>query len=199
MLRFNPSLAFLRLCWLAGVIFLCVPGAWSAEEETRNKGLFLVATEQLSGTGFHETVILITHYSPHGASGIAINRPTDIPLREALPEIGPLQQSVDPLFLGGPVSANVISVLVRTLHPVNGMQHIAANLYFASGQTALAQPIDGTARIYAGYTGWAPGQLQAEVERGDWVVIEIEPDIIFEEDTAVLWRRLHRLWSGNWI
>jgi len=199
MLRLSPRLAFFRRCWLAGLLLLCASSLWAVEDEAGSKGLFLVATEQLDGTGFHETVILITHFSPHGATGLAINRPSDIPLREALPEIGPLQQSVDSLFLGGPVSANVISVLVRTTHPVDGMQHIAANLYFATGQTAFAQPIDGAARIYAGYTGWAPGQLQAEVERGDWMVIESDPDIVFEENAIDLWQRLYRSWSGKWI
>lgn len=198
MSRPPPHPAFLRRSTLIGLWLLCASAVW-AEDEARDKGLFLVATEQLSTTSFHETVILITHFSAHGASGLAINRPTDIPLREALPEIGPLQQSRDLLFLGGPVNADVVSILVRTLHPIDGMQRIAANLYILSGESAFDQPIDGTARIYAGYTGWAPGQLQAEVERGDWVVIESDPDIIFEEHPASLWLRLYRAWAGKWI
>lgn len=193
------SLAFLRRGCLAALIFLCAASPALSADDAHNKGLFLVATEQLDSTSFRQTVILITHFSPHGATGLAINRPSDVPLHEAFPEIGPLQPSADILFLGGPVSGNVISILVRTPHPGDGMQHIAADLYFATGQTALEQPIDAATRIYAGYTGWAPGQLQAEVERGDWVVMENDPQIIFEENAESLWVRLYRTLSGKWI
>lgn len=195
----KTRLAFLRDCCVAVLFILCLSSPQAAEDDAQNKGMFLVATEQLDGTSFQRTVILVTHFSPRGTVGLAINRPTDISLREALPEVGPLPSGMDVLFLGGPINAELISVLMRTTHPVEGMRHIAADLYLASGQTAFAQPIEGSMRIYAGYAGWAPGQLQAEVERGDWKIIKEDPLIIFEENAAGLWPRLYRLWSGNWI
>lgn len=195
----TTPIPFLRRCCLLALFLLCVPGLVAAAEEPRTKGLFLVATEQLDGTSFQQTVILLTHFSPHGAVGLAINRPSDIALHEVFPEFGQLKQGMDLLFLGGPISANVLSILVRTSHPTETMRHIADNIYLASAQIALAQAIDGAAHIYAGYTGWAPGQLQAEIERGDWMVVQDDPQIIFEENTAGLWQNLYRSWSGEWI
>ena len=64
---------------------------------------------------------------------------------------------------------------------------------------AFGQPLKGSARTYAGYTGWAPGQLQNEIARGDWIVVKTNPAIVFEENPTGLWNRLKNRWSGNWI
>ncbi|MBL1277415.1 MAG: YqgE/AlgH family protein [Ectothiorhodospiraceae bacterium] len=164
-----------------------------------DQGLFLVATDQLEGTGFQETVILITHYSKRGATGLTINRPTTIPLQQAFPRIQQLNQRTDPLYLGGPVSTNAIFVLMSTDHPRKNMHLIANNIYFSTANNAFKQPLAAQSRTYAGYTGWAPGQLQAEINRGDWLLVHTQPDIIFEEDPGVLWQRLIKRWSGDWI
>jgi putative transcriptional regulator len=184
--------------WLACCLCLWLTDGWAAEAPA-TKAMFLVATENLTGSSFQETVILVTHYSRQGATGLAINRPTDIPMREVLPDVPSLQQNDDPLFLGGPVSTNAIFVLLRTSHPHQGMHHIAGEIYFATGENAYHQPLQGMARTYAGYTGWAPGQLEAEIKRGDWLVVKYDPAIIFEEDTAGLWQRLYQMRAGNWI
>ncbi len=162
-------------------------------------GLFLVATDKLHGTSFHEAVILLTHYSKRGATGLTINRPSDIPLNRAFPHIQQLNQFDDPLFLGGPVKENAIFVLVNTDEPSDGMQLITDNLYFSTGRNAFAFPLKGMARAYAGYAGWAPGQLQHEIRRGDWLVVKTDPAIVFDKNLPGLWLRLKNRWSGNWI
>ena len=164
---------------------------------------FLVATDQLHGTSFEQTVILLTHYSKQGATGLTINRPSDILLREALPNIRQLKQRKDVLYLGGPVSSNAIFMLIRTLQPSNNMHRIGDDIYFSTGKHAFSAAFKETSpsgvRTYAGYAGWGPGQLQHEISRGDWLMIHTHPQIIFEKDTDSLWRRLSRKWSGEWI
>jgi putative transcriptional regulator len=164
-----------------------------------DKGVFLVATEQLHGTSFQEAVILLTHYSARGVTGLTINRPTDIPLSEALPNIHQFNQHTEPLYLGGPVSTNAIFVLVRTKQPRKSMHHIINDIYFSTGNNAFGGPLSGTVRTYAGYAGWTAHQLQNEISRGDWLVIQTEPAIVFEQDPSRLWNRLMKTWSGDWI
>ncbi|KPJ94444.1 MAG: hypothetical protein AMJ55_06395, partial [Gammaproteobacteria bacterium SG8_15] len=107
-----------------------------------------------------------------GASGIAINRPANIPLNEAFPTIKELKDVNQSLYLGGPVKTNGIFVLMKTKRPHAGMKQIIDNIYFTVGLDAvihsLPKAIEGeVTRAYAGYAGWSPGQLQAEIKRGD--------------------------------
>lgn len=169
----------------------------------KDESVFLVATEKLHGTSFQQTVILLTHNSRQGATGLTINRPTDISLQEAFPGIRQLKQRTDPLYLGGPVSTNAIFVLLKTHQPTEAMHRIAGDIYFATGKNAFTNALDSIApsgvRTYAGYAGWTAGQLQNEIRRGDWLMVHTDPKIIFEKDTESLWQRLTKRWSGKWI
>jgi len=180
------------------LLFIAIPDCVYADPEPR-KGLFLVATDKLNGTSFQETVILLTHYGKDGATGLAINRPTDIPLNQALPEIRQLDKYSDPLFLGGPMKTHHIFVLMRTLEPKDGMYHITDNLYFSTGKKAFGYATSNKTHAYAGYAGWAPGQLQFEIDRGDWLVVKTDPGIVFDKNLPGLWTRLKNRWSGDWI
>lgn len=187
-------------------LILCITGFFATSSNVlaessphQGKGIFLIATEQLNGSSFQEAVILLTHHSHQGATGLTINRPTDIPLNEALPDIRQLAQHTDPLYLGGPVSTNAIFVLIRTDRPHESMHLIADNIYFATGRNAFSRPLDGKIRTYAGYAGWAAGQLQSEIDRGDWLIVHTDPKIIFEDEPSKLWQQLIRRWSGDWI
>ena len=203
------SLAFQII--LAGALFLLSVSATTAEDEpskqpklAANKGIFLVATEQLAQSSFKETVILITHHSERGATGIAINRPSEYQLNEIFPEVEKLRHHKEEVFLGGPVRTNSVFVLMRTKRPHANMYQIAKNLYFSAGVNALAHGLenigsDENARAYVGYAGWAPGQLEHEIHRGDWIVVHADPDIVFDQDHRSIWRKLLKSWSGQWI
>jgi len=168
------------------------------------KGRFLVATDKLSNTSFKETVIFVTHFSSLGATGIAINRPAHIPLSEAFPTIKELSSLKESLYLGGPVKTNGIFVLMKTKRPHAGMKQVTDDIYFTVGLNAVihgsSKAEDGeVARAYAGYTGWRAGQLQEEIKRGDWIIVDTDTSIVFEENPDNLWQRLRKKWSGDWI
>ncbi len=169
----------------------------------KSEGVFLVATEQLHGSSFQQTVILLTHYSKQGATGLAINRPAGIPLQQAFPGVHQLQQRTDPLYLGGPVSTNAIFVLLRTQQPGKTMHHIADDVYFSTGKNVFTHSfrpkMHAATRTYAGYAGWGAGQLQNEISRGDWIMVRAHPKIVFEKDSESLWQRLSKRWIGKWI
>jgi putative transcriptional regulator len=169
-----------------------------------DKGVFLVATEQLAQSSFRKTVILLTHYSEQGATGLAINRPSDVPLNEAFPDIKAFRHYSGAVFLGGPVQTNAVFALMRTDKPQEGMYRIADDLYFSAGVDALATGLEDTkseltTRAYAGYSGWAPGQLDAEINRGDWLVVHADVEIIFKQHHEDIWEELFQAWSGQWI
>lgn len=187
------------VAFLSLILLFSYPSLAAKQALPENQGLFLVATEQLEGTSFQEAVILITHNSERGATGLTINRPTNIPLKEAFPHSKQFTQQHDPLYLGGPVSANAIFVLLRTDQPSQHMHHIAKDIYFSTAKNAFINPINGTSRTYAGYAGWGPGQLKVEIDRGDWILLHTEPGIIFEKTPRELWQRLSKRWSGQWL
>ena len=191
----------LRLLLPALLLLLLAGQAWAWEADKGDgKSVFLVATDQLDGTGFEKTVVLMVHFGGRGGTtGLTINRPSELTLKEAFPNIERLRDSNDALYLGGPVSSQSVFVLLRTKQPKKGMMRLIKDIYFTPGHQILAETLEGESRAYVGYAGWAPGQLQAEIDRGDWHVIRRDPDIIFDQDTADLWQQLSRRWSGNWI
>ena len=122
------------------------------------KGRFLVATDNLSHTSFKESVIFMTHFSSLGATGITINRPANIPLKEAFPTVKELDASKESLYLGGPVKTNGIFVLMKTRRPHAGMKQVTDDIYFTVGLNAVihgsSKAKNGeAARAYAGYAG----------------------------------------------
>lgn len=185
--------------------FLAVSSSFAAAPQLEpKKGRFLVATDNLAQTSFKETVIFMTHFSARGATGIAINRPANIPMNEAFPSVKELKNINESIYLGGPVKTDGIFVLMKTERPHAGMREVVDNIYFTVGLNAVIhgvpKSVEGEAtRAYAGYSGWAPGQLQAEIQRGDWIIVEADPAIIFEENPDVIWKKLKKMWSGNWI
>ena len=191
--------------WLAGLLFIIsVLLTYTAlAKPTANnpyvkKGVFLVATKKLHGTSFQKTIILITHYSDRQIMGLAINRPTDIPLNQVFPDIRPLKNNTDLLYMGGPVRPKTLFVLLRTKQPKKDMHHVIDDIYFSSAKNAFSPPLQKITHAYNGYSGWSGRQLQNEINRGDWLVVHTDPTIIFEEDTSTLWQRLIKTWSGDW-
>jgi len=189
----------LLLIGLSSLLWQASAAANEADEHP-DESVFLVATDQLQGSSFARTVILMTHFGGRGGTtGLAINRPSAIALKDAFPTIPRLQKSRDRLYLGGPVSTQSVFVLQRSDQPVKGMMHLIKDIYFSPSHRVLALPLSGERRAYAGYVGWAPGQLQREIDRGDWQVIRNDPGIVFEADTSGLWQQLSRSWIGDWI
>lgn len=192
-------------CWTTGVLLILtffLTNSAQAEpgvpKPQVSQGVFLVATEKLHGTSFQKTIILLTHYNEREVMGIAINRPTELPLNQVFPKLSPLKNNTDLLYMGGPVRPKTLFVLARTKQPKKGMHHVIDDIYFSSVKAAFSPPTQRITRTYNGYSGWTKRQLQNEINRGDWLVVHTNPDIIFEENTSSLWQRLFKKWSGSW-
>ena len=168
------------------------------------KGKFLVASRQLLDPNFSQTVVLLIDYQEHGAMGLIINQPSELKLSEALPEIEELQQRPDTIYLGGPVARNQLLLLIKTSNPPEGSHQIFADIYLSSSQTVIERMIrnpkvEERFRLYAGYAGWGPGQLDNEIAVGGWHVVGADVENVFDRSASEIWPDLIHRSSAQWV
>jgi putative transcriptional regulator len=162
------------------------------------KGKFLVAARKLKDPNFSQTAVLLIEYDPNGAMGVIINQPTEMKLSMVFADIIELQKRADTIFLGGPVMQDQLLLLVRTVAQPEGSLRVFQNVYVASQLKLIKQMIKNEPkgdrfRVYAGYAGWAPGQLNQEVKRGDWHILQADADTVFNKAPSEIWPELiHR-------
>jgi putative transcriptional regulator len=157
--------------------------------------MFLVAHENLSDPRFRDRVILLIQHDIHGSAGLVVNRTSRLSLSTILPEGSKLAGPGVTLSYGGPVEPKTLLALVKVRNnPPEPADEIVANLY-VTGVGVLDEWSEFSAevidyRAFAGYTGWAPGQLDVEMQRGDWLVLPADEESIFSGDGEQLWERL---------
>lgn len=172
---------------------LAVPGAALAQGSAHNR--VLVAKPHLLDPNFRETVVVVAE-APNGAAiGVIINRPGTKSLAEILPGNSVLEKFTEPLFFGGPVEPVGLYAVFRAEEPPGDALRISDDLWLALSPATVEQLMKKPPkqlRFYNGYAGWAPGQLAAELARGDWWVIEADPGVAFRADPRTLWEELAR-------
>ncbi len=157
-----------------------------------DKGVFLVASPTLNDPNFRETVVLVLEHNSQGTIGLILNRATKMLLSEVLPEVTALKGTTHRLFAGGPVQPNVMLLLSRLKDPQPEMRAVFDSVYVGGDPGALERIMkqaDPHARFraFAGYAGWAPGQLGLEMLQGAWAVLPPEGNL-FDRDPASLWQ-----------
>ena len=156
------------------------------------KGRLLVATEVVGGEVFAQTVILLLHYDETGATGLVVNRPTDVLPEELLADADAIPGYDGTLYWGGPVQMHSLRALVRTDTPSGGADKIVESVYGVPFDVALQEAAmdPESVRFYIGYAGWAAGQLDHELARGSWHIQPASDEIVFAYDPELLWKRL---------
>ena len=158
-------------------------------------GKILVARRDAPDSTFAETVILVVRYSHGGTVGLMLNRRTEVPVSRALDPLKGASGRSDPVFAGGPVElANVLALLRANTMP-EGAEHVTGKVYLVSTgalleKTLAKRPDAADFRVYLGYCGWSPGQLENETSHGFWRVLSGSADIIFDSEPETLWARL---------
>ena len=168
------------------------------------KGVLLVADRGLPDPNFAESVVLLADYGSHGAMGFIINRPTEITLTEAFSEIPGIDKRKDRLYAGGPVGIGKARYIARFDVPPKGAHFIFEDVYLCPGVETLERLIADSAppnrfRVFAGYAGWAPGQLEHELSRKDWIVVNSNAETVFRDDPENIWKELIERSSGRWV
>jgi putative transcriptional regulator len=160
-------------------------------------GKMLVAQRKLRDPNFIETVVLLLHYSEDGAMGLVVNRQTKISLSELFPDVKAKKPLSDPVYAGGPVQRTAGMALLRSSTEPSDSRHLFANVYLITDKKLLEKSLaagkaSSTFRVYLGYCGWAPDQLEGEIEAGAWHVFPGDAGQVFDPEPDALWERLIR-------
>lgn len=152
-------------------------------------GHLLLAGPALWDPNFRRTVILIGQHDEDGAVGVVLNRVSEITVAEAAPPLAPIVAEGDTVFLGGPVEPTSAVVLADLAEPAHAQILALDSIGFLSSEVpADAAGAIRRARVFAGYAGWGPGQLEREMaEDGSWIAEPATPGDIFTSDPEGLW------------
>lgn len=163
------------------------------------RGSALVAVPWLRDPNFHRTVVLIIDHGASGSLGVVLNRPSDVAVRDVLPLWSPHATLPRALYVGGPVQRRA-ALCVAAL-PAGVDAERTAGVIKVRGSLALidleadpellAPQLRGL-RVFAGYAGWAEGQLAREIGRGDWVVVPALADDVLAPPDTDLWTQILR-------
>ena len=164
------------------------------EVDAPRKGIFLVASPSMSDPRFQHTVIVLLSYGENGALGLIVNRPTNIDLAAAIPDLEGGGEKRHRLFFGGPVAMKRILLLVRSEVALESAEHIMGDVYSSADRSVLEQLLilekpANTLHLYFGYAGWASGQLEAEIGERSWYLFKADAAMIFDDEPSTLWRR----------
>lgn len=164
--------------------------------------MLLVAAPTLLDPNFVDTVVLMLDVDDEGALGVVLNRPSGVPVADVLESWGDVVDEPEVLFQGGPVSTDgALAVALATPQGVDGAGFRAVSdrlgLLDLDTPTELVEGTVDRVRIFAGYAGWGTGQLQGEIEGGDWYLVPGRADDVFRDDTRTLWRDVLRRQPGD--
>jgi putative transcriptional regulator len=156
--------------------------------------ILLVAKPTLVDPNFRETVVLVTQARDSSTVGVILNRPTTQKLGDLMPRAPGAEKYAEPVYFGGPVMRQVVVALFRSdAAPKAAAFHVLHDVYL-SMHPANVEPLLGGAsahyRLYAGFSGWAPRQLESELERDSWYVLPASEELVFRKDTSGLWMEL---------
>jgi putative transcriptional regulator len=158
------------------------------EDGVRLGGQLLISNSSLWDPNFRRTVVLVGHHDGDGAVGVVLNRALEVTVQEAVPGLAGLVRDGDPLFLGGPVEPQAAVVVAEFEHPERAEVLAFDSIGFLPAETdAEAIGPIMRARVFAGYSGWGPGQLEAELEQGSWIVEPAIPGDVFHPAPDRLW------------
>ena len=161
------------------------------------KGQLLIAGPALVDPNFRRTVVLVGEHSEDGALGLVLNRPSEATVDEAVPELGPLVEAPSQVHFGGPVQPSAIVVLADFVDPERAGSLVLDSVGFLPAEIDPDELGElRRARVFAGYAGWGPGQLDDELEEGSWIVEPALPEDVFTDDPSALWADVLRRKGG---
>jgi len=162
--------------------------------EPADEPVILVAKPALRDRLYRGTILIARPLRSGQHIGFIVNRPTPVKLGTLFPDHGPSQKVVEPIYLGGPVSIEVLFALVqRKDSPGKRAMQLTPDLYLVVDRDLVDHVIESEAdhaRFYAGVVLWAPGELDAEIERGFWYVDDADVSLVLRKSTDGMWEEL---------
>ena len=179
---------------LAGLVLVALASGASAQGLVEPApGTFLVS-RGIDGGPFHQSVVLLLKHGEEGTLGVIVNRPTDVLLAEAIPDLD-AGEPPHPLYFGGPVGLEGLLVLFRSTAPPPGAEEVLDGVHFSGDRTVLEALLRGEVpseevRLFVGHAGWGPGQLAGELRRRSWDVVPADLFTLFRTDPQWMWETL---------
>jgi putative transcriptional regulator len=163
-------------------------------------GQLLLASPALLDPNFRRAVVLIGVHSSEGAMGVVLNRPSETTVSEAVPQLEQTVKEQEPVYVGGPVQPSSIVFLAEFLDPTPAGLLVLGRIGFPAPDAGIEELTEATARrrVFAGYAGWGVGQLDAEVDQGDWIPHSAVPDDVFTEAPEELWSDVLTRMGGSY-
>lgn len=182
----------------AGILFLPAnSSAQSRKVEDLAAGKIIIAPRNAPDPSFANSVILLARYGKGGALGLMLHFRSDFKIAKALKAVPGADKRTDTVYVGGPVEIPSVMALVRSKTPPDGGKLIAGNLYLLASKESVTAAItsgrpESDMRIYIGYAGWGPGQLDREVMRAGtgWFIFDYDESLVFDPHPDSLWQRL---------
>ncbi len=180
---------------------LTFPSAGHAEGGGPAAGKLLVASRGVGGSVFGRSVVLLIEHGEEGALGLILNKPTGFSLGELLGDEPRAREREDRVYVGGPVAVDTLWLLFRSKEGTKGAERIVGDVHATASAAVLKELLDAPIpaerlRAFMGYAGWAAGQLEGELARGDWRIEPATPALVFDPDLEGLWERLLQRHEG---
>ncbi len=168
-----------------------------------DNSLLLVANPDLDSPVFGHSVVLVTPFGRGAAVGVIINHPLKVESEQVFPDDELLRGAGD-IEYGGPVGPSRLTFLFQAAEDPGNALHLFDNVYASNDRDLLAEQLrrpreESQLRVYLGYAGWAPGQLQAEISHGDWHVVKVSTKLLFDTDRELIWQQLIHAEFDEWI
>lgn len=155
------------------------------------RGSLLISSGGLYDPNFRHTVVLVGEHNTDGALGVILNRPLDMSVADAIPALGDYAGPDDALYEGGPVQPMGPVLVAELDDPELADLHVFDHVGFLVGDLDDdILPHIRRARVYLGYSGWAPGQLEAEMIEESWIIDPAQVDDVFTDAPELLWSRV---------
>ncbi len=178
---------------VAAAMIACAFVARAADFDTGP--VMLVAKPALQGDQlYHSTILIVKPMGDDQHIGFIVNKPTPVTLGRLFPDHGPSQKVTEPVYLGGPVSTEVLFALVQSPEsPSDRSMQITPDLYAVVDRVSVDDIIEKEsdhARFYAGLVLWQPGELRTEIDRGFWYVLDADSSLVLRKSTDGMWEEL---------
>lgn len=157
-------------------------------------GHLLIATPLIEHLPFHRSVVFVSEHDESGAIGVIVNSPSQLTVGEVLPGLSRYASDPAVIHLGGPVQTDTAIAVARSPSRVFARDTAIDDIGIVDPSEP---PSDTTAlRVFAGYSGWDPGQLEREIAEDSWWSISAQPEDVFTADADGLWERCVRRIRG---
>ncbi|MDR2496664.1 MAG: YqgE/AlgH family protein [Tannerellaceae bacterium] len=170
------------------------------------KGCALIAEPFMKGFCFRRAVVLLAEHSSVSTLGLVLNKPLHIMLNEIYPSMNfayPL-----PLFIGGPVQpkrlffVHTLGDIIPGAKKISDSLYIGGNMHYVFTHLRKREDAIPSVKFFAGYSGWIPNQLKAEVDEDSWLVSRLSVDNIMTANDENFWQsslaamgRKYQIWS----